>query len=347
MQQHPIPQNVTQYQFRLVGDMTLKQFLELALGMGLAYIFYASNLIFIFKWPLAIASLFLGIALAFFPIEERPLDVWIINFLRSIYAPTRFVWKKTTKLPALFTFVPHEIIEKITATKTVKAPPLSSRSVPAPDLSDTEQEKLKGLDSLLLSAESKIHTTPPPPTPKKPQVVVRKLKASSIIFDSKTPSHSPTHPKPQAPAEQKSLTIPAPKSISLSPDKAGIPPADTPSPTAPLTAAPSIKKLTPVNASGAADQISLPASPKQENVVVGMIVDRSGRLVNSAIVQILNQDGLPARAIKTNSLGQFSISTPLPAGEYVLEVEVDGLTFPPKQLKVANQIIPPLLLRAS
>ena len=41
MQQHPVPQNVTQYQFRLVGDMTLKQFLELAGGMLLAYLIYA------------------------------------------------------------------------------------------------------------------------------------------------------------------------------------------------------------------------------------------------------------------------------------------------------------------
>ena len=75
MQQHPVPQNVTQYQFRLVGDMTLKQFLELAGGMLLAYLIYASNLFIVFKLPLALLGLFLGIALAFFPIEDRPLDV--------------------------------------------------------------------------------------------------------------------------------------------------------------------------------------------------------------------------------------------------------------------------------
>ncbi|KKR52786.1 MAG: hypothetical protein UT88_C0021G0001, partial [Candidatus Woesebacteria bacterium GW2011_GWD2_40_19] len=32
MEQHPIPQNISSYQFRLVGDMTLKQFFQLAGG---------------------------------------------------------------------------------------------------------------------------------------------------------------------------------------------------------------------------------------------------------------------------------------------------------------------------
>ena len=104
MQQHPVPQNVTQYQFRLVGDMTLKQFLELAGCLLLAYLFYASNLIFIFKWPLVLLSIFFGIALAFFPLEDRPLDTWIINFVKAIYGPTRFNWKKSDKIPPMFIF---------------------------------------------------------------------------------------------------------------------------------------------------------------------------------------------------------------------------------------------------
>ena len=40
MDAHPIPQNVTSFQFKLVGEMTLKQFLYLATGMVIAYIFF-------------------------------------------------------------------------------------------------------------------------------------------------------------------------------------------------------------------------------------------------------------------------------------------------------------------
>ncbi|MCL4389976.1 MAG: hypothetical protein M1484_00950 [Patescibacteria group bacterium] len=94
MEQHAVPQDITGFKFKLVGDMTLKQFGELAFGAIIGYLFYASSWPGIFKWPLAIIFWLLGIALVFLPIEERPLDLWIINFLRAIYRPTYFLWKK-------------------------------------------------------------------------------------------------------------------------------------------------------------------------------------------------------------------------------------------------------------
>ncbi|MCX6705429.1 MAG: PrgI family protein, partial [Candidatus Woesebacteria bacterium] len=95
MEQHPIPQNVSSYQFKLVGDMTLKQFFQLAGGFLVAFIFYSSPLIGIVKWPFVIVSAILGAAMAFVPLEERPLERWIFAFFRAIYSPTEFFWKKT------------------------------------------------------------------------------------------------------------------------------------------------------------------------------------------------------------------------------------------------------------
>src|SRR4030042_1225030 len=73
MEQHPIPQNISSYQFRLVGDMTLKQFFQLAGGIVVGLIFYSSPLLPIIKWPFTIGSALLGVLLAFVPLEERPL----------------------------------------------------------------------------------------------------------------------------------------------------------------------------------------------------------------------------------------------------------------------------------
>ena len=94
MEQHPIPRDVTGFKFKLVGTMTLKQFGYVAGGAIIGYI--------CFKAPLGILSLpltgifwFLGFALAFIPIQERPLDRWIIAFIKSVYSPTQFIWKKT------------------------------------------------------------------------------------------------------------------------------------------------------------------------------------------------------------------------------------------------------------
>lgn len=94
IEQHPIPQDVAGYKFRLVGEMTLQQFIWLAVGIIIALIIYSSPLPFFFKWPLATIFACLGAGIAFVPVEGRPLDKWLIAFIKSIYAPTIFVWQK-------------------------------------------------------------------------------------------------------------------------------------------------------------------------------------------------------------------------------------------------------------
>src|SRR3989344_4775673 len=92
MKQHPVPQNISSYEFKLVGDMTLKQFFQLAGGAIVALIFYASPIPGIIKWPLVFIFGALGAALAFLPVEERPLSTWIFAFLKAVYLPTRYVF---------------------------------------------------------------------------------------------------------------------------------------------------------------------------------------------------------------------------------------------------------------
>src|SRR5258708_3434413 len=99
MEPHPIPQNVTSFQFHLVGDMTLKQFLYLATGAAIAYltfVFFAHSYPLL-AWPIIIISASLGAAFAFIPFASRPLDYWLRAFLRAIYSPTKRVWKKNNK----------------------------------------------------------------------------------------------------------------------------------------------------------------------------------------------------------------------------------------------------------
>lgn len=99
MEQHPVPQNVTTFQFRLIGDMTLKQFGYLCAGAILAFISYRLPLPFLFTWPLAFAFAFLGVGFAFIPVEERPMDVWVFSFFKSIYNPTQYIWIKEAPKP--------------------------------------------------------------------------------------------------------------------------------------------------------------------------------------------------------------------------------------------------------
>lgn len=94
MEQHPIPQQISSYEFKLIGEMTLKQFLKAAGGIVLAFLVNSTGLVFFIKWPLMLILGAGGLAFAFVPFEDRPLETWVVSFLRSIYAPTIFTYKK-------------------------------------------------------------------------------------------------------------------------------------------------------------------------------------------------------------------------------------------------------------
>lgn len=334
MQQHPIPQNVTQYQFRLVGDMTLKQFLELAGGGLLAYLFFASNLIFIIKWPLIIVSFLFGAALAFFPLEDRPLDQWIINFVKAIYMPTRFIWQKTNKIPPLFLFEAHAPEVVNTITKTIKAPTMSSTIQQISDLSDLETTRITSLDSIFKTLPAPSVSQTPTFTTKhefinKPTIEVRKLSPLEDVKDI-------------------DLHIPEAITTKIEKTTTSVGESQKPKPTNNVVftapSAPTTQVATPTSVP---KNITLPASPKMPNIVTGVVVDGNNKLIEGAIVQILSADGIPARAMKTNSLGQFYTSTPLSSDTYVIEVDKEGLVFTPQKITINDTIFSPIELRAT
>lgn len=102
MEQHPIPRNISSFEFHLIGDMTIRQFAYLAGGVLLAYlIFKIAPFPALIKYPLMGLSAFTGFALAFLPIQERPLDRWLIAFLKSINSPTQYLWHKDNTPPEI------------------------------------------------------------------------------------------------------------------------------------------------------------------------------------------------------------------------------------------------------
>lgn len=136
MEQHPVPQNVTTFQFRLIGDMTIKQFGYLAGGAILAYISYKLPLPFFFTWPMTILFAVGGVGFAFVPIEERPMDIWVMAFLKNIYSPTLYVWEKSSA-PAVQT--PQPAVVR-TVVQPVRAQSVQPMQTPPPPVSVTPQQ---------------------------------------------------------------------------------------------------------------------------------------------------------------------------------------------------------------
>ena len=97
MEQHPIPRQITTFEFKLIGFLTLHQFMYLIVFLPLGYIVYR-----IFPIPLLnmVTGAFvaaLGGAFAFLPVNERPLDVWIRNLFKRLTSPTQYMFHKENK----------------------------------------------------------------------------------------------------------------------------------------------------------------------------------------------------------------------------------------------------------
>src|SRR3989344_9690734 len=152
MEQHPIPQQISSYQFKLVGDMTLKQFFQVAGGVVVSLVFYSTTLHPIIKWPLILISAGLGAAMAFLPFQERPLEKWIIAFFRSIYSPTLYSWKKTEKPVIFFT--------ETAVTPTIGAVPVGQSGEPnTKKLEEAEKNFLSKIGSLFnVQTQSNVQT---------------------------------------------------------------------------------------------------------------------------------------------------------------------------------------------
>lgn len=94
MDQHPIPRQITTFEFKLIGFMTLKQFLYLVIFCPIGYI--AATVI-----PIPFVNILVGVliggigaAFAFLPIMDRPLDIWLKNMFKRMNSPTQYFFRK-------------------------------------------------------------------------------------------------------------------------------------------------------------------------------------------------------------------------------------------------------------
>lgn len=323
IQQHPIPQNVTQYQFRLVGDMTLKQFLELAGGIVAAVIIYAFPLPVFFKWPLMFIAAAIGAGMAFLPIEGRPMSQWIVAFIRSIYQPTIYTWKKSTPADVGTPVSTTTPTPDLSVTKLAKAPEPShitiNRTTPTQGISAIPGSMAPPPPTSSTPGD----TTPPPQEETKPLEGVR---IPQTIFST----------KPQGPLQvdkQTPLTsTPAPITPESSQPIAQ--PAGHQTPQTPTTPAPKPSLL------------PIPHPPQTPNTIVGMTLTPGGSILDSAIVEII-KDKNTVRATKSNKLGQFLFAKALEDGLYQITAEKQGYTFPTYSLNLTGQIVQPIELKAN
>ncbi len=174
--QHPIPQQVLGIEFKLIGDLTLRQFVILALFGAAAFIaFSLPNVTPLIRVPLAAIIVILGIGFGLVPIQDQPMDRWLGYLVKTIFAPTRRVWEKSPKPPTFLT-VP-----------TLKlAPPTEEEISP--------EEAHQRLEEYLVSVEKK-ETMGPIDTAEKQRLEFINLELRTAATEAGLPP-SPLPPKP-------------------------------------------------------------------------------------------------------------------------------------------------------
>lgn len=249
MEQHSVPQPITSYEFRLVGDMTLKQFGKLASGVILALIVYGINPPGFIKWPLIILFAGVGVAMAFLPFGGRSIDTWILAFLKRIYSPTLYLWQAKNKNQ---NFILQNQTPNLSKQPDIEPKPVA-RVVP------------------------QLNARPKPVLPFIPQ----------------PPANSAARRRPKVEPRFLTNTI-------------------------------------------------VPTTPTMPNIIVGYVHTPDKKIIDGAIVEIRDPQGVPVRALKTNQLGQFQTATPLPNGSYEIELEKEGYFFDIIKVNFEGKTIPPI-----
>lgn len=354
MEQHPVPRNISSFQFHLIGDLTLRQFTYLAAGAGIGYlIFKTAPFPSIITISAAFISGFIGAAFAFLPIQERPLDKWLLAFIKSVFSPTQYLWQKDGLAPEILTrpvtvhikvTPPQHALNHKEANEKLKAY-LATLPVPLHESINTAEKRYIE-KTLALFHTSQAVTIPTMPALQPSSPVSSFTPATPII---PTPVESPlpktTAPPPPTIKEttasiQPSLqSTPQPSAIQnelakLAAEKEALkkellklqqqlsqnmsPQIVKPASSPDVKKEPTIKTFSPKSALSELGMMNLSQAP---NLISGVIKDPQRKVLPNIILTIKDKNGLPVRALKTNKLGQFSTATILPNGTYLLEIE--------------------------
>lgn len=338
MENHPIPQDVTGFKFRLIGSITLKQFLYL-LGAGiLALIFYLLPLPIFLKVPLMIIPAIIGLMLAFVPIDGRPMDRMIMNFLKALPAENEYIYRKKGAEMSFFNFNPPTQMAHVSTAAPLQNS--TQKAVLFNQLSKTyfkpdkeEQEGISNISSLfqegtapnqgftnrVIQADQSAPTAPAP------------IPANPIKEEAAPVMAKPHIPEPVAPTP----TPPAPTPTQAEPQATATPAVNTPTATAFTTPA----NFQPASTGGA-------SSTDVPNILTGIVKAPGGKPLPHIIVEVLDTHGTAVRAFRTNQAGIFAAATPLPSGTYTIHLEdaLKKMNFTDVVVTLSGSVIEPVII---
>ncbi len=400
MENHPIPQDITGFKFRLIGSMTVKQFAYLLAAGIMSYIFYSADISIIIKIPFICFFAVAGLSLAFIPIDGRPMDKMILNFIKTIPRENQFIYRRkgisfltqTHAMPAITRAKVKEKakIEEARAKKNILLSQLR-KSFLKPDEIELDfinrikpflEESVINKEFIYKEPQNKPKPTVQPVQKNVPQKTFNTNEApdkktgislplqktitstTTAKNDKITPQLKATPPPPQQQTAtiqpminkntvnlttelQKKLDKQAQETEMLQKklmemQRLKFGRIYKPTEIKEVEKTPNVKIINQTSFK----QAGFPMLPDIPNIILGIVKDPRGKVLQNIIVEVVNAHNIPVRAFKTNSLGQFISATPLPNGTYrvyfedplklhefdTVEVTLKGIIFSPLEI---------------
>jgi hypothetical protein len=318
MENHPIPQDITGFQFKLIGDMTVRQFAYLAAGSIFGWIIFSLPVTAVVKLPIASLSILLGVSFAFFSIQGRPMDTMISNFIKALFSPTQYVYQRTTHVKIETPKMPEPEQPKVIETKLHVMEDTNFQAAPQVMPVANSQPQLQVAQPVqhpLPQEEVKVEELEQ--EEEKIKQELEKAKEEEVRLDDKESAHQKTLELEKILNEtvsQKQKLEEELFTLRKQVEESGKQVFSVPQP---LSESQTVRSVPP----SLGKTVGLPIAPEYPNVISGIIKDPRGNPLQNILVEVKDQEGNPVRAFKTNPLGQFTASTPLTNGVYRIEFE--------------------------
>ena len=311
MDNHPIPQDVTGFQFKLIGNMTVKQFAYLATGVVLAGILFELPVNILIKFPFCAFFAILGISLAYLPIGGRPMDLMIGNYIKALFRPTQFVYEKIGGQIYFPNKMRFAAIKNVRQYKNDFNPlPKDKLKVYLESLNNQPKNKVDEIENNFLMSVSDLAT-------------------GNTSYQSALIAQTPSRPHIDPSGEQKTV---APQPVAIAQPI-------SPKPQQNESIRPTIPLVKPLSKA-----TGMPSVPDSPNLITGVAKDPRGNALPNILVEVKDKDGNPVRAFRTNEVGRFASATPLANGTYTIELDDPGAQnkFEKTTINVTGQIILPI-----
>lgn len=108
MEPHAVPRQITTFEFKLIGFLTLKEFAYLVVFAGFAAIAYFTAPFELAKYISAGIVFGSGAFLAFFKYNDRSIDVWIKNLVIKLFSSSQYYYHKHAEPPSFLRDITYD-----------------------------------------------------------------------------------------------------------------------------------------------------------------------------------------------------------------------------------------------